>query len=106
MWSRKSKSSTDGRRPRGLATVDFAFMKSTLIDELVNFKEGFSPRLIAIRRVANGGADGRGGGAAKGRVPAVDCRERLMGKTRGMGRDPAVQHEGVPDAARPLKHRY
>ena len=54
MWSRRSKSSTDGRRPRGLATVDFAFMKSTLIDELVNFKEGFSPELIAIRRASKG----------------------------------------------------
>ncbi|RQS60231.1 hypothetical protein DID99_00850 [Burkholderia sp. Bp8986] len=57
-------------------------MKSTLIDELVNFKAGFSPALIAIRRVANGGADGRGGGVAKGRAPAVECRERLMRKTR------------------------
>ncbi|WP_423394571.1 hypothetical protein [Burkholderia sp. LMG 21824] len=36
-------------------------MKSTLIDELVNFKEGFSPGLIEIRRALNGDAGGRGG---------------------------------------------
>ncbi|CAN0643094.1 hypothetical protein BCEP27_20748 [Burkholderia cepacia] len=65
MWSRRSKSSTDGRRPRGLATVDFAFMESTLIDELVNFKEGFATGLIEIRRASNGGAGGPGCGAVR-----------------------------------------
>ncbi|MBN3774862.1 hypothetical protein [Burkholderia sp. Se-20378] len=34
-------------------------MKSTLIDELVNFKEGFAPEMIAIRRASKGGAGGR-----------------------------------------------
>ncbi|WP_287729751.1 hypothetical protein, partial [Burkholderia sp.] len=47
-------------RPRGLATVDFAFMKSTLIDELVNFKEGFSPRLTGIRAASKRRAGERG----------------------------------------------
>ncbi|WP_423762901.1 hypothetical protein [Burkholderia sp. NLJ2] len=41
-------------------------MQTTLIDELVNFKEGFSPALIAIGRVSNGGADEQGGGARGG----------------------------------------
>ncbi|WP_423381413.1 hypothetical protein [Burkholderia sp. LMG 32019] len=36
-------------------------MKSTLIDELVNFKEGFSTELISIRRVSNGDAGGQAG---------------------------------------------
>ncbi|WP_227792217.1 hypothetical protein, partial [Burkholderia sp. BE17] len=58
-------------------------MQTTLIDELVNFKEGFSPALIEIRRASNGGADERGRGAAAGSVPAAACRERLMGKWRG-----------------------
>ncbi|MDN7874062.1 hypothetical protein [Burkholderia aenigmatica] len=35
-------------------------MKSTLIDELVNFKEGFSLPLTWIRCGSNRGADGRG----------------------------------------------
>jgi hypothetical protein len=60
--------------------VDFAFMQTTLIDELVNFKEGFLPALIEIRRAPNGGADERGGSVTKGRTPAAECRERLMGK--------------------------
>ncbi|WP_204422836.1 hypothetical protein [Burkholderia sp. MS455] len=38
-------------------------MQTTLIDELVNFKEGFSPALIEIRRASNGGADARESGA-------------------------------------------
>ncbi|MCH7637175.1 MAG: hypothetical protein IIA12_05840 [Proteobacteria bacterium] len=36
-------------------------MKSTLIDALVNFKEGFPSGLIAIRRASKGDAGGRGG---------------------------------------------
>ncbi|AKM04115.1 hypothetical protein ABD05_29175 [Burkholderia pyrrocinia] len=66
-------------------------MQTTLIDELVNFKEGFSPALIAIRRASNGGADELGGGTAAGRVPAAKCRERLMGKRR---REASKQRDG------------
>ncbi|MDR6501757.1 hypothetical protein ACPUER_16380 [Burkholderia sp. DN3021] len=66
-------------------------MQTTLIDELVNFKEGFSPALIEIRRASNGGADERGRDAAARRVLAMECREwlrqrRLRGNGRGIRR--------------------
>ncbi|HGO6068269.1 TPA: hypothetical protein ACK3O9_000167, partial [Burkholderia cepacia] len=64
-------------------------MKSTLIDELVNFKEGFSTGLIEIRRASNGGAGGPGCGAARCGKPVVECRERLMLKRRGSGGETA-----------------
>src|SRR5260370_33927748 len=41
MCSRMSKSSTDGRRPRGFADRGGEFIAKRLIDELVKFKEGF-----------------------------------------------------------------
>ncbi|KVD32521.1 hypothetical protein WI82_06385 [Burkholderia ubonensis] len=37
-------------------------MQTTLIDGLVNFKEGFSTKLTAVRRSARWGAGVRGGG--------------------------------------------
>ncbi|WP_155623301.1 hypothetical protein [Burkholderia diffusa] len=40
-------------------------MQTTLIDALVNFKEGFSPELIGISHVSNGCAGERGSGAAQ-----------------------------------------
>ncbi|WP_175685475.1 hypothetical protein [Burkholderia anthina] len=61
-------------------------MQTTLIDELVNFKEGYARASIAIGRASNGGEDERGGGAAHGVVPATACREQLMesgGETTG-----------------------
>ena len=72
-----------GETDRRLATVDFAFMQTTLIDELVNFKEGFSRALIEIRHGPNGGAHERGYSAAQRRARVAACRERLMRKRRG-----------------------
>ncbi|MBM2773071.1 hypothetical protein [Burkholderia territorii] len=46
-------------------------MQTTLIDALVNFKKVFSPALIGISRVSNGGAGERGGGAAQGACAGV-----------------------------------
>ncbi|HDR9481611.1 TPA: hypothetical protein QDC20_003152 [Burkholderia aenigmatica] len=47
-------------------------MKSTLIDELVNFKEGFSLPLTWIRCGSNRGADGRGVATAVHRHAAFE----------------------------------
>ncbi|HHX4055544.1 MULTISPECIES: hypothetical protein [Burkholderia] len=47
-------------------------MKSTLIDELVNFKEGFSLRLIGISRGVNRGTDGRGAASVGRRQAAFE----------------------------------
>ncbi|WP_157768260.1 hypothetical protein [Burkholderia ambifaria] len=55
-------------------------MQTTLIDGLVNFKEGFSRALIAIRHAPNGGAHERGGWAVQVRARVAACREQLMRK--------------------------
>jgi len=89
-------------------------MQTTLIDGLVNFKEGFARALIAIRGTASSGVDEGGGDAAAGRTPAPECRKRLTrkgGKTGGKraqaeSERASARHTGAGHiaAARPFRH--
>ncbi|KVW40004.1 hypothetical protein WK95_17885 [Burkholderia ubonensis] len=53
-------------------------MQTTLIDGLVNFKEGFSTKLTVVRRSARRGAGARGGGGTVRWAAVWECRERLQ----------------------------